>query len=264
MKQTILAILTAAVTVATSQAQILVAGWDFQTTADGGTAVVAAPATGVANTTPKVYAANFGAGTLYLNGSNFSSDWFLPTTGTTNAELTSASGSNVNTVGTSLSTVTTSPASLSLLGGAGSGSTFAANGKSITFRFSMASLSNLDISFSSQRSGTGFSSITWAYSNNGGLNWNSIGLPINSGTVAGLITSSFSTSNILSLPTVTGLDGVSDALLRATFTGATGNTGSLRLDNIQLSAVPEPSSTALMALGAVGLVGLRAFGRKQG
>jgi len=47
----------------------LVAGWDFQTITTGGTAVAAQP------NTPRVYNANFGSGTIYLDGSNGSSDW---------------------------------------------------------------------------------------------------------------------------------------------------------------------------------------------
>jgi len=261
MKKTILSILTAAVTAASSQAQILVAGWDFQTTSNGGTAVIAAPGTGVANNTPKVYVSNFGSGTLYLDGSNSSSNWLLPATGVTNAEITSASGSSVNTSGTLLSNATTSPAALSLLGGALSGSVYSANGKAAVFKFSMLGLSNLSISFSSQRSGTGFTSMSWDYSSNGGSSWSSIG-SFSSGTAAGTIASPFATSDILSLPAFAGLDGVSDALVRISFNGASAANGSLRLDNIQLSAVPEPSSSILMVLGVGALIGIRAFRRK--
>jgi len=267
MKKTILAILTAAVTVASSQAQILVAAWDFQTTSNGGTAVVAVPASGtVANTISKVYVANFGSGSLYMDGSNFSSNWFLPVNGTTNAELSTAGGTAVNTTGTSLSSVTTSPAALSFLGGAQSGTTpnlvYAANGKSAVFKFSMAGYSNLSISLAAQRTNTGFTTQLWEYSANGGSSWSSIGSLL-SGATAGTLTTSFASSDVLSLPTFSGLDGVSDALVRVTFTGATGASGNNRVDNIKFNAVPEPSSSMLMVLGAAGLISIRAFRRKQ-
>ena len=59
----------------------MIAQWDFQTTTNGGTAVAAAPLT------PKLFVANFGTGSLYLDGSNGSSNFFEPATGTTNTEI---------------------------------------------------------------------------------------------------------------------------------------------------------------------------------
>ncbi|MEN9668663.1 MAG: hypothetical protein RLZZ386_570, partial [Planctomycetota bacterium] len=59
----------------------MIAQWDFQTTTTGGTAIAAAPAT------QKLFVANFGTGSLYLNGTNGSSDFFEPATGTTNTEI---------------------------------------------------------------------------------------------------------------------------------------------------------------------------------
>ena len=71
-------------------AQTLIAGWDFQTTTTGGTAAAVSPAT------PKVYNANFGSGTIYFDGTNNSSSWFVPVTGSTNTELNSFGGTAVN------------------------------------------------------------------------------------------------------------------------------------------------------------------------
>jgi subfamily B ATP-binding cassette protein MsbA len=45
-----------------AMAQVLVAGWDFQTTTTGGTATAASPST------PKSYSANVGSGVIYLDG----------------------------------------------------------------------------------------------------------------------------------------------------------------------------------------------------
>jgi len=257
MKKTILAILTAAVTVASSQAQIMVAAWDFQTTTTGGTAVVAAPAI------PKVYTANFGAGSLYFDGTNGSSNWFVPGTGSTNTELNGFGGTSINNTasdGTLLSSVTTSPAALAVVGGAGGGT--AANGTSAVFAFSMTGKSDLSISLTAQRTATGFTTQLWEYSADGGNNWFNIG-SFAGGTTAGTIRTSFADTGILSFAAFSGLDGTADARVRVTFTGATSNTGNNRLDNIQFNAVPEPSSSMLMVLGAGALVGIRSLRRKQ-
>ena len=204
-------------------AQSLVAGWDFQTTTSGGTAVAASPAT------PKVFVANFGSGTIYFDGSNGSSSWFLPATGSTGAEMTAFSGTTNNTAGTSFST-TTSNGALALLGGTSN----AANGKFAVFKFSMTGYSSLVISFASQRTTTGFSSLTWEYSADG-TTWAPIG-SVAAGTTAGTIASSFATTDMITLPTVTGLDGVAVSYVRFAGSGASASNGNLRLDNIKFVA----------------------------
>ena len=258
MKKTLIAIASAVMTVSASYAQVLVAGWDFQTTTTGGTAVAASPAT------PKIYTANFGAGTLYFDGSNGSSNWFVPATGSSSTELNASNGSNVNTLasdGTLLSQVTTGTSALAVVGGAGG---VAANGKSAIFAFSMAGKADLSISLTAHRTGTGFSTQLWEYSADGGDTWGEIGSFIG-GTTAGTIQDSFAKSGILSFGALSALDGVSDARLRVTFTGASTTTGNNHLDNIQLNAVlvPEPSSGALLVLGGVSLVAIRSLRKKN-
>ena len=260
MKKILIAIATVVMTVSAGYAQVLVAGWDFQTTTTGGTATAAAPAT------PKIYTANFGAGTLYFDGSNGSSNWFVPATGSTNTELNAFGGSTVNTTasdGTLLSSVTTNGA-LAVAGGAGTAPNFAANGKSAVFVFSMVDKVDLSISLSAQRTTTGFTNQLWEYSANGGTSWASIG-SFASGTTTGTLASSFATSGVLSLPTFSGLDGIADARVRVTFTGASAASGNNRLDNIQLNAVavPEPSSGARLVVGGVSLVAIRSLRKKN-
>lgn len=155
---TILAIGALAAISAAAEAGVI-AAWDFQTTTNGGTAAVAAPGS------PKVYVANFGSGTLYLDGSNFSSDFFLPSSGTTSTEISAFGGTSVNadTV-LGMSTVTSGAASLAILGGATSGGVSAANGKSMVFKFSMAGMQGLEISYATQRTATGFTSQLFEYS----------------------------------------------------------------------------------------------------
>ena len=209
----------------------LVAGWDFQTTANGGTAVAASP------NTPKQFVANFGAGTLHLNGQNGASDWFVPATGSTNTELTAFSGTAVN-AGPGFSTVTTSPAALVLLNQT-------ANSKSAVFKFSMAGFQDLVVSYATQRTNTGFTTQAWSFSTDG-TNWT------DHQTITNLPTA-FATQT---LNNITGLNGATDAYLRLTVTGATAAAGNNRLDNIQFNATAVPEPTSLLLVGSVALGGL--------
>jgi len=188
--------------------QTFIAGWDFQTTSNGGTAIVASP------NSPTVFIANVGTGTMYLDGTNASSTW-LPT-----SELNGFGGTALN-AGTGFSTATTSPACIALLGG----TSFAANGKFVVFRFSMVGLSNLIVSYATQKTATGFSSQIWEYSSNG-TDW-SAAQTIN------MIPSSFA---VITLNAITGLNNTATAYLRLSGTGASSTSGNNRLDNIQLNA----------------------------
>ncbi len=225
-----------------SSAPILIAGWDFQTTINGGTAIAAAPAT------PKIIHANLGAGTIYCDGSNGSSNWFIPASGSTDTELNAFGGTDVNAT-RGLSTITASPASLALVGGASN----AANGKRIVFKFSMAGRGNLSVSYTTQRTSTGFTSQSWETSTDG-QNWAPLAT-IGSGIVLGTITSAFATSGIIALPNTDALNNVSVAYLRLTVTGATATTGNNRLDNIQLMATPLPQDSLTTWAAQYGLTG---------
>jgi hypothetical protein len=77
----------------------LIAGWDFQTTTTGGTAAATQP------NSPRVYNANFGYGTIYLDGSNGSSGWLASN------EIGGFGGTAVN-AGDGFSTATTGPSAL--------------------------------------------------------------------------------------------------------------------------------------------------------
>ena len=225
-----------------SASAAIVAAWDFQTTANGGTAAVMAPSFGITNTTPKLYAANFGSGTLYLDGSNFSSNFSVPASGSTGAEINGFSGTTVNAdTSIGMSTVTAGSAALAV---AGSG----ANGKSMVFRFSMTGLAGLSISYATQRSGTGFTSQVLQYSVDGS-SWSAIGTHSSiqsdyGATAPGVTATSFSG--------ITGLDGAAVAYLRITLSGATSSSGSNRFDNVILSATAIPGPGVLALLGLAG------------
>ncbi len=207
----------------------LVAGWDFQTTANGGTAVVAAP------NTPNLYVANFGSGTLFLNGQEGSSTWVASATANQN-ELAGFSGTIVN-AGPGFSTVTTSPAALALINSN-------ANGKSAVFKFSMAGFKDLIVSYATQRTSSGFTSQTWAYSTDA-TNWTDV-------QVFNSMPLSFATQT---LDTISALDNASNAYLRLTLTGATTNSGNNRFDNFQFNATAVPEPTSMLLLGSVTLGG---------
>ncbi|MFM7207101.1 MAG: hypothetical protein ACKO4T_10585, partial [Planctomycetaceae bacterium] len=214
----------------------LLAGWDFQTTTTGGTAIAAAPAT------PKVFTANFGSGTLYFDGSNGSSDWYEPATGTTNTELNAFGGTTIN-AGSGFSTVTSGAAALALLGGGSN----AANGKFGVFKFSMTGWQDLAVSYASQRTNTGFTSITWEASSDGS-SWTPIGTLASS--------TSFVASGTLSLPTISLLNNASTAYLRISGTGASSASGNNRFDNIQFNAtayVPPSGTSTWVGTGSGGV-----------
>ncbi len=227
----------------------MVAQWDFQTTTNGGTAVAAAPAT------PRLFVANFGSGSLYLDGTNGSSDFYEPASGTTNTEINGFGGTALNATG-SMSTVTTSPSALAVVGGAASvpAGTFGANGKSMVFKFSMTGMGNLAVSYAVQRTASGFTTQQWDYSTDG-TNWSS------AATITG-IQASFAAgatpANVVSsLSVASGLNNAATAYMRVTFTGATSATGNNRMDNFQFNADAIPAPGALALLGVAGLVGSR-------
>jgi hypothetical protein len=198
----------------------LLAGWDFQTTSNGGTAVRASP------NTPTAFVANFGTGTLYLNATNGSSNW------ATASELNGFGGTAVN-AGTGFSTSTTTPASLALVGSS-------ANSKSIVFKVNMTGQKDLIISYATQDSGTGFSSHTWARSTDA-TTWTTV-------QTISSIPSSFATQT---LPAISALNGVANAYLRLTVAGASSTSGNNRLDNIQFTATPSASGPTIAASGTL-------------
>jgi hypothetical protein len=208
----------------------LVAGWDFQTTANGGTAVAASP------NTPKLFVANFGAGALHLNGQNGASDWV---SAASNSELTAFSGTAVN-AGPGFATTT--PVGALVFVNQTASST---NGKSAVFKFSMAGFQDLVVSYATQRTGSGFTNQAWSFSTDG-TNWT------DHQTVSGL-PGSFATQT---LSTITGLNGATDAYLRLTVTGASSAGANNRLDNIQFNATAVPEPTSLLLVGSIALGGL--------
>jgi len=232
-----------------ANAAVMVAQWDFQTTTNGGTAIAAAPAT------QKLFVANFGTGSLYLNGANGSSDFFEPATGTTNTEINAFGGTALNATG-SMSIVTTGSAALAVVGGAASvpAGTYGANGKSMVFKFSMTGLGNLAVSYAVQRTASGFTTQQWDYSTDG-TTWSSAATI--TGIQASFVAGATPANVVSSLSVASGLDNAATAYMRVTFTGATSATGNNRMDNFQFNADAIPAPGALALLGVAGLIGAR-------
>jgi len=215
-------------TLTVAAAAPLIAAWDFQTIANGGTATAAAPAT------PVVFNANFGSGVIYLDGSNGSSSWLVASSST---QLTGFGGASLNASSVvGMTTNTSSPASLGLVGGASN----VANGKKVAFKFSMLGCKDLVVSYASQGTASGFTSQLWEYSTDGSA-WTTLQ------TVSGIPTS----FALFTLNTVTALDGDPEVYLRVTFNGATASSGNNRLDNIQLRATTVPSIQTIGSLSEV-------------
>jgi hypothetical protein len=209
-------------TVVSATVGTTVAGWDFQTTtnSNGGTAAVSAP------NTPKLFRSNAGVGTMYLDGTNGSSDW-VQATGLNALTGTALNATGTATGGNGLDPVTAGTSSLVLVGSG-------ANGKSVSFKFSMAAFQGVTLSYATRTSGTstGFNTQQWAYSTNG-TDWTDI-------EALGPFTTSFAVKTLAAL---NALDGAADAYLKCTFTGATTTTSNNRLDNVLLLSSPVVSET---------------------
>ena len=65
------------------------------------------------------------------------------------------------------------------------------------------------------------------------------------------------TWSVVTLPTITMLDGRAVAFLRITFQGASSASGNNRIDNLQLNADVIPAPGAMALLGVAGLIGSR-------
>jgi len=202
--------LAAAASLAGAQAQTLIGYWNFN-----GLSITTASAPGSGGV-PNSIASDSGTGaTLTLSGawSGLVDDFGGSTTNALNSDIAGASLSLVSNVG---------------------------NGSYIQFSFSMTSLNGVSISFATRGTSTGFNAGQWSYSTNG-----------TSFTDFGSNTATTSTSFALASPgTTTGLDNAATAFLRYTLDGASSVSGNNRIDNLQITAVPEPSTWALIGIGA--------------
>jgi hypothetical protein len=219
-----------------TNAATLLTGWDFQTTMNGGTQARAAP------NSPLVYSANFGSGTIYLNGTNGSSSFTSPSS---NPEVTGFGGTAVN-AGSGFSTSTSGASALAIANSS-------ANSKSIAVTFSTVGYAGISFSYATQRTTTGFNTQALSYSVDGGGNFVSVVTP------AFTPPASYGSRSV-DLSAITALNDVTNVILLITLNGATNSSGNNRFDNIQLNAAeaaPEPTTAALFCLSGSFLLGLR-------
>lgn len=166
------------------------------------------------------------------------------TQGSGSLSLVSWSGTVDDFAGSSINTLDSDPAgeSLSLIAGSG----MAGNGSNITLEFSLTGMVDPVLSFATQSTATGFNSVQLAWSVNGAdfYNFDTAYDPATSYSLRSF-----------DLSSVNSLDGVDRAYFQLSFDGATGTSGNNRIDNIQLTAITEPS-TALLLLAATTSISL--------
>ena len=215
----------------------LLAGWDFT----NGTAIAVAP------NAPTTFSAGEGTESstakLFLNGTDGASTWITATSGN---QVTGVTGATSAFNGTGLSSVTTSPSALSLLSST-------ANGQSIVFALNMTGYTDLAINYASQRSSTGFTSQVWSYSTD-----DITFTTFDTVTSSTILTTGYTA--IQAAGDLTAVNNKSSVFIKVTFAGASGTSGSNRLDNITFagvaaSAVPEPSTYGAI-VGSIVLAGL--------
>jgi hypothetical protein len=137
---------------------------------------------------------------------------------------------------------------LNAVGGDAAGGTaqLLADGQSFQVELDLTGQVGIRTSFAARNYMTGFENGQWSYSVDGGVNFTNL-------ASSDSFTNSFSVYNG---NFGSALDNVASAVLRYTVTGGTGPGAFVRFDNLQVSAIPEP--TAILMVGSlIGLVGLR-------
>ena len=200
----------------TCTAQKLIAGWDFQTTANGGTAIV--PTKDMQNISQNVYIANFGNGTLYLDGTYGTGPYKV-------WSITSSNGvGDWPNAGDGFSEEQKNPAALAI-------GKSVNNGKSIVFKFSMKDYKNLLVSYATLVAPNGFNAQSWAFSTDG-KSWVDYG----STTI-----DERNVFKLVKVPAISTLDNAMEAFLKITLNGSSTDDGTsqVRFDNIKFKATPN-------------------------
>lgn len=152
----------------------------------------------------------------------------------------------------SASTVWSSPA------GNGSANSLSANnwatGDYFQFQFSTLTFSNIAITWSQTRSGTGLTNFSLRYSTDGSSFTTFTNYAVAQVTWGSTVFTNASVF-VADLTSVTAIDNQADVYFRlvADQTPASGGTG--RIDDITITGVPEPSTYAMLALAGAGFAG---------
>ena len=140
-----------------------------------------------------------------------------------------------------------------------------AAGDYFQFTLSTSGYEGISVSWDQTRSSTGPATFDLLYSTDGGSNFS---IALNDYTVGttgwsagtAVTTSSFA----VDLSSNSDLNNVANLVFRLVADSAAGGAaGTVRVDNFTVSAIPEPSTYAMMGLGAMLLVGFQRFRRKS-
>lgn len=186
-----------------------------------------------------VMTAECGTGTLYADGSHGSSVWTVVTGGTTPGIFFNNSGI---APAEALCEVTSAGKSLSVIGSAN-------NDSSIVIVVSTLDLGNIEMTFNTRGTSSGFNTQTWSHSVNG-IDW------IQDLVVTDIGTTNTPFGNLRTIDFPADADNQAELYIKVTFTGgsATNTSGNNRLDNICITgesmlpvtaaATPEFSAAA--------------------
>ncbi len=163
---------------------------------------------------PNTITADSGSGTLTLAGS-----W--------DGLVDDFGGSTINALNSDAA-----EESLSLVSNAG-------NGSFIEFSFSTLNLTDIKVTFATRGTSSGYNGGQWSYSTDG-ANFTNFG--VNTATTS----TSFALADS---GTTAGINNLGTAYLRYTLSGATSTSGNNRIDNLQITGVPEPTTVALIGFG---------------
>ncbi|MBL8763826.1 MAG: hypothetical protein JNM07_06115 [Phycisphaerae bacterium] len=217
----------------------LVAHWNF----NDSTANSTSTQVGVLNSTGP----NSGTGAMTIGGGSPVITYNTISAGTANGCVGTFGGTTTNAVGADPSG---GALAITASVGANSNNPVTANGCFVTFQISMTNFIDLNVSFATRGTGTGFRSAQLAYSTDNS-SFTDFGSPWDGG--------SSGTFFVISrdLSAVNSLDNAANVYIRLTFNGATGGGGNNRVDNVQFNATLIPAPGALALLGLGGLVSAR-------
>ena len=186
-----------------------IAGWTFPSTSN-----------------PNAMPAECGEGTLYADGTHGSSEWAV-VTASTNAGIYFANGGTAPA--TPLCEATAATKSITFIGSDH-------NGDCAVFMVSTQDMVDIQVSFNSRGSSTGFTTQTWSHSLDG-VNF------VDDTVMTGMnSTSTF--AQVRNFTLASDVNNQSEVYIKVTFDGATGTGGNNRLDNIEISGVSDLPITA--------------------